>query len=475
MKKILILLAFFSPLAINAYYGDVQNFIIEGNSICLNAPEVASRSYISEVSSVSKNATWQAEITLSFSPTSSNYLRWFIMADSAKVNSSSSGYYLMFGGTKRTISFYCLKQGKSVLVHQENEKLLNNSSNRIKVSIKRLESNDWVLEYTLNDTLSNVSQFYNDEVNFSSYLGWHCVYTKTRSKSFCFAKKNVSGEELSAPRIPKIGEVLINEVLFNPIGDGVDFIEIYNASDTIFDLSTCLLGNKKQTYSIPYYILPPDSCVAITSDSAILCSQYNCVLPTNIIQVEKMLPLPNDSGCICLWADTVLVDSFSYKADMHHALLDNVEGLSLERSEDDSWHSASTLVKATPGYKNSRKIDEKQDDSIIEEDEGDKIAEEIKLLTSVVHLYDNNMPENVELLYRLHSEYRLSVKVFSLGGYAIYTILDNELISGEGKLHWDGRGENSEVLPVGIYVIVVEFYSADGEYKVSKMPVAIIP
>ena len=60
MKKILILLAFFSPLALNAYYGDIQNFIIDGNSICLNAPAVASKSYISGDSKVSKKATWQA-------------------------------------------------------------------------------------------------------------------------------------------------------------------------------------------------------------------------------------------------------------------------------------------------------------------------------------------------------------------------------------------------------------------------------
>ena len=73
MKKILLLIAFFSPFAIYSYNGDIQNFIIDENSICLNAPAVASKSYISEVSKVSKNAIWQAEISLSFSPTSSNF------------------------------------------------------------------------------------------------------------------------------------------------------------------------------------------------------------------------------------------------------------------------------------------------------------------------------------------------------------------------------------------------------------------
>ena len=90
MKKILLLITFFSPFAIYAYNGDIQNFIIEENSICLNAPEVASSSYISTESTASKNAHWSTEITLSFAPTSSNYLKWYIMADSSNVNASSN-------------------------------------------------------------------------------------------------------------------------------------------------------------------------------------------------------------------------------------------------------------------------------------------------------------------------------------------------------------------------------------------------
>ena len=469
MKKILILLAFFYPLAINAYYGDVQNFIVEENSICLDAPEEASKSYISEESSVSKNAQWSTQITLSFSPTSSNYLKWFIMADSANVNASSNGYYLLLGGIKRTLSFYCQKNGKSTLIHQEEDKLLDNSYNNVKIDIKRDESDYWVLEYILNDTLANAIDFYDSQVNFSSFWGWYCVYTKTRSKSFCFANNVVEGEKSSAPRVPKEGELLINEVLFNPIGDGVDFVEIYNASDTVFDLSICQLGNKKQIYTLPYYILQPDSFVAITNDSAILCSQYQCKIPINILQVDKMLPLPNDSGYIRLIADTILLDSFSYNANMHHVLLDNAEGVSLERSEDGTWHSTSTVLQATPGYKNSSDIhlDANVFDSESEID--------FVLNSSVVSVYNLETLESVILRYRLRKQSRVTVKIYTLSGYSVYTIIESELLNGEGNLYWDGRSENSGILPVGMYVMLIEIYDENGKYMVEKLPVAIVP
>ena len=160
---------------------------------------------------------------------------------------------------------------------------------------------------------------------------------------------------------------------------------------------------------------------------------------------------------------------------MHHAFLDDVEGLSLERTENGVFQSASTLLMATPGYKNSRFIPN-GNESENEEQKGDDNAEEnFELLSSVVHIYNSDLPENVILLYRLHKSCKITVKVYSLAGYPVFSILENELLSGEGKLYWDGRGENSEIMPVGMYVIVVEIYSEDGEYSTRKYPVAIVP
>jgi hypothetical protein len=475
MKKILLLITFFSPFAIYAYNGDIQNFIIEQNSICLNAPEVASHSYISQESTVSKNAEWSTEITISFSPTSSNYLKWFVMADSANVNASSSGYYLMFGTAKRTISFYRLKNGKSTLIHEESDKLLNNSHNNIKIEVKRSDSDYWTIDYVLNDTLTNFVDFYENEVNYSSFWGWHCVYTKTRSKAFCFANNKVKGESSSAPRLPKIGELVINEVLFNPKDDGVDFLEILNLSDTIFDLSSCQIGNKKQTYPLPTFLLYPDSCVAITKDFDILCSQFSCQTAENILQVEKMLPLPNDSGFVRLMADTLLLDTLLYRSDMHHVLLDDVEGMSLERSSDGSFTSASTVLRATPGRKNSIVVNNGEPSNF---DKTISVSDSIYnfyLESSVTSVYNAEFPQRVTLHYRFQESARVTAKIYTLSGFSVYTIIESELLQGEGTFYWDGRDETSSILPVGMYVIVLEIYAESGEYYVKKMPVAIVP
>lgn len=469
MKKNIFLLAFFLPFSMFAYYGDVSKFSINEDVISLNAPEEASQAWLSTESGVSKNAIWSSIISLSFPPTSSNYLRWFIMADSVNVNSSSNAYYLNFGGTSRTIEFYQRKDGKSSLVYRADEKILNNSKNNIEISIKRIETDDWEVSYVLNDTLSQEFTFFNAEINYSAYSGWHCVYTKTRSKAFSFKNTYISGQEQSVPRMPIESELLINEILFNPIGDGVDFIEIYNASDTVFDLSLCKLGNKKQTYSLPYYLLYPDSCVAITKDTIILCEQYNCRNRFNLLQVEKMLPMPNDSGFIRLICDTTLIDTLFYRESMHHVFLNNVEGLSLERSPNGEWNSASTILRATPGYENSRNTEDLEDTAEVESED------DFYLLSPTISACNPHLPENLVLHYRLHDSSMVSIKIYSLGGYSVFTLLESELLHGEGKLYWDGRDENSKILPIGIYVVVVEIYENDGDFIIKKLPVAITP
>jgi hypothetical protein len=209
--------------------------------------------------------------------------------------------------------------------------------------------------------------------------------------------------------------------------------------------------------------------VAITNDSAILCSQYQCKIPINILQVDKMLPLPNDSGYIRLIADTILLDSFSYNANMHHVVLDNAEGVSLERSEDGTWHSTSTVLQATPGYKNSSDIhlDANVFDSESEID--------FVLNSSVVSVYNLETLESVILRYRLRKQSRVTVKIYTLSGYSVYTIIESEFLNGEGNLYWDGRSENSGILPVGMYVVLIEIYDENGKYMVEKLPVAIVP
>jgi hypothetical protein len=219
--------------------------------------------------------------------------------------------------------------------------------------------------------------------------------------------------------------------------------------------------------------------VAITKDPEILCSQFHCKVSENILKVEKMLPLLNDSGYVRLFSDTLLLDTLFYRADMHHVLLDNVEGISLERSLNGTFTSASTVLGATPGSINSIVLNAGLNPDFSPDFEGDLSAKDslfqFYLNSSVTSVYNEIFPQKVILHYRLNKSVRMSAKIYTLSGYSVYTLVESDLLQGEGVFYWDGRDEKSSILPVGVYVIVLEIYDENGDFYVKKLPVALTP
>ena len=79
-----------------------------------------------------------------------------------------------------------------------------------------------------------------------------------------------------------------------------------------------------------------------------------------------MPTLSNEEGSICLVHQSLnqIIDAFSHHEDMHFALLNDVDGVSLERldvenetQKSDNWHSAaSTVGYGTPTYENSQQF-----------------------------------------------------------------------------------------------------------------------
>ena len=106
-------------------------------------------------------------------------------------------------------------------------------------------------------------------------------------------------------------EIIINEVLFNPKDNGVDYVEIYNNSNSYFDLSKLRIANffefggKLYPENIKIItpnpnLFPPKTYLVLTTDSAKVKSQYYCEAPYAFIELESMPTMSNDLGTICI-------------------------------------------------------------------------------------------------------------------------------------------------------------------------------
>ena len=272
--------------------------------------------------------------------------------------------------------------------------------------------------------------------------------------------------ELFRIETPSTGDILINEVLFDPEADGSDFIEIINTSPYYLSLDRLRIQNalNAQLTSLPGgLILRPFQIQAFSEDTSQLVAYYNPP-DSALIHPSKLPALNNESGNVSLWLDNpgygLLIDSVNYHKEQHFALLTDTEGVSLERisteitdNSKDNWSSAAQNVGfATPGYKNSNRIDSLS------------ISSEVELESKVFSPDHDGYFDQLILKYSFHKPGFISnIDIFDDRGFHVRHLSQNTLLSTSGIISWDGLDTDSNLLPVGIYIIKYQFFHPDGE------------
>ena len=307
------------------------------------------------------------------------------------------------------------------------------------------------------------------EIKFDKAMSKSQVYFLSPVSTLVACDRQPIGQDtilFGLPEEPEPGEVLINELLFDPWPDGVDFVELYNASDKILDLSKLSLGNwdneLKQAFNtvslsdVSSLWLPGQYLLA-TEDYTALENQYQLGSQC-VISVLNLPSLPDNNGSVAVQTSSLkVIDYLEYDHEMHHPLLSDPEGVSLERlsrdlltSNLDNWHSAAGSVGfATPGYKNSQRI------SI---NSSAKISISPKVFTPNLDGRDDVL----SIAYQMAHEGAIAnVRVWEPEGYQVRTIADQLLLGAEGVLIWDGTTDNGVLARPGIYIVVFEYFTVD--------------
>lgn len=267
------------------------------------------------------------------------------------------------------------------------------------------------------------------------------------------------------------GDVVINEVLFNPETGGEDFVELYNISDKTFNLKGLEIINAQKTsgsirQSIGAdFLLLPGAYVAITNVPQDILNRYKVLNPSTLL--DNDLPTLDDrEGNVTIRSNGITIDSFDYSADFHYPLLDDKEGVSLERinpraptQSSGNWYSAaSTVGFATPGYQNSQFF------------MNTGVLDNIIGLTNTTFSPDGDGFEDVLLIEYNTDQPGLTVniRIFDAQGRPIKRLIDNELLAAQGVFKWDGIDDSGSKARIGIYIIWIELFSAGGRVEQNK-------
>jgi len=280
-------------------------------------------------------------------------------------------------------------------------------------------------------------------------------------------------EDLLLIELAQPGDIYVNEILFNPTTGGYDFVEIFNASDKVIDLSSLEIANVEKGEFKPIELegnFLANTYLAICPDKTWLMENYEVLSPENII--ENNIPSFNDTdGNVSVFGRQItgvriMIDSVDYVEDWHYSLLKSNEGISLEKinpniesNEAASWHSASEPAGfATPGYENSQAINSLdrstsfslQDKTFSPNQDGDK--------------------DRLILNYNLDKNgYLATIKIYNDRGFLIKELYDNAILSNEGSLTWDGSKNDTQRASIGVYFISYELFHPDGDVESGKL------
>ncbi|MCD4790903.1 MAG: lamin tail domain-containing protein [Bacteroidales bacterium] len=272
-------------------------------------------------------------------------------------------------------------------------------------------------------------------------------------------------------------EIVINEVLFNPADNGVDFVEIYNNSEKIIDLADLLLGeinvNQFEPNDTVYKSVADESGLMFTGDYTVLTKdpgkvkeQYITPNPEGFIKMNSFPDYNNDEGTVILSGkDGKIIDAFTYDEDMHYPLLNSIDGVSLERinfnrpTEDrTNWHSASKEVGfATPAYKNSQFSD------------FGEIEDPVTVEPEIFSPDNDGYNDVLNIHYKFEAPgYTANITIYDSQGRLIKYLVQNNLLATQGIFSWDGRTEDNQKANIGIYIIYFEAFDMNGNVKKYK-------
>ncbi|MCO5259707.1 MAG: lamin tail domain-containing protein [Crocinitomicaceae bacterium] len=321
-------------------------------------------------------------------------------------------------------------------------------------------------------------------VAFSTPIKEGVYYTMTVTNvEDCWGNSGTVQTKFVAASQPTIGDVVINEILFNPITGGSDWVELYNKSDKLLDLKNWKIarivnGETKDYKTITKtYLLKPADYVVFSADTNFIQANYPAFVPNKFYQLT--LPtMSNDTGSVVVTfpkmtlVDTTdaLMDQLIYSSKWHFKLIDDKKGKSLERLDPNlttqnaaNWHTAAESIGfGTPGGKNSQYYPALYNGNI--------------QLSSETISPDNDGFEDVLVInYQMNTPgMTATFVVFDGTGRKIKTIVQNELLGMEGTIVWDGIREDGQKALIGTYVLMVEAFAADGGEKfVTKKPFVV--
>lgn len=350
------------------WMGDTADFIVNSaGQLQLNATDPASSRLAAHVPLTSLNTIeWRFTLQLSFSPSSSNFARVYLVSD--REDFTGNGYFLQFGEALSNDAVELFRQDGTNYVsvcRASNGQIASAFSLGVKVT--RDDVGVWRLFLDTNQTSVYHQVAIGAEGMYSSseWTGITCTYTSANTSRFYFDDFYVGPpvvDTIPSQTVSK-HDVIFSEIYFEPSSSAVipnaEYVELYNRRDSAIELGGWILSDGSSTARFPgRFSIPPHSYVIVTSDDdTSLFAGYG-----DVIGLSGFPPLNNDVGdrLALMDASSQLIDEVTFSDRSYGTSSKKNGGWTVERIDtsfvcenEGNWCATTNPTGGTPGSLNA--------------------------------------------------------------------------------------------------------------------------
>ena len=262
------------------------------------------------------------------------------------------------------------------------------------------------------------------------------------------------------------GDLVFNELMYDPALEGEEWVEVVNASSKYLNLMNWQLasyadGIKKTTVvKRDYLILPPSGLLVFSRNTDAVSTVFPSAPSDRLMQLKGMLQLPNEGDSLVLIdEDGKLIDKFGYYPKLHSPFIRNTKGVSLERikweassNEAGNWTSAAASANyGTPGQPNSQRFS------------GGSYPEDQLVVEPQLILPPGNGQDYASIRFTgSRPGLQATLRIFDAQGREVRTLAANEALGTEAFFSWDGTSADRRRVASGYYVVLLQVLDASG-------------
>ncbi|GEM_PF-3078538 len=266
------------------------------------------------------------------------------------------------------------------------------------------------------------------------------------------------------PRLPRPGQLVISEMLPDPDTPDAEFIEIYNATDSLLSVKNLLLYRLDRASGGPVIfldrhgtVMPPHAYWVVARSAAAVRAHYAVPRPDWLFS-DGTVALPNDSavwGLLTRWGDTLDIARYHIQRQ-RPPFISDATGFSLERlspalpgDQLESWRLAASTVRATPTGPNSQQLPRPESTSprpawleyytLTPDGDGDR--------------------DLLRIHYQLDAPgFLATLTILNRQGQVIFQQHTPHYLSPAGTIEWTPQTRRHQPLRPGLYLGVWEYY-----------------